>query len=103
MIKNLLKIISRRFYGINSFGWAKFYANWCGPCKVLSPIIEKLSEQMEEVKFIKVDVDKHDELARKYGIMSIPTLIFLKNGNIVNKHIGLINEEKIIDIIDEIV
>ena len=80
-----------------------FYANWCGPCKVLSPTIEKLANEINEVKFVKVDVDKHDELARRYGIMSIPTLVFINNANVVNKHIGLISEEKIKDILDDIV
>ena len=80
-----------------------FFANWCGPCKVLSPTIEKLSNEINEVKFVKVDVDKHDEIARTYGIMSIPTLIFFKEGKVVNKHIGLITEEKIKEIIDNII
>lgn len=79
-----------------------FFANWCGPCKVLSPTIEKLSIEMNDIKFVKVDVDKHDEIARTYGIMSIPTLIFFKEGKVVNKHIGLITEDKIKEIIDEI-
>lgn len=79
-----------------------FFANWCGPCKILSPTIEKLSNEINEVKFVKVDVDKHDDIARTYGIMSIPTLIFFKEGKVVNKHIGLITEDKIKEIIDEI-
>ena len=79
-----------------------FYANWCGPCKILEPIIEKLSQEIDDVKFIKVDVDKHEEIARIYGIMSIPTLIFFKNGKQVNKHIGLISYEQVKKIVDEI-
>lgn len=79
-----------------------FYANWCGPCKVLSPTLEQLSQEMNDVKFIKIDVDKHEEIARLYGIMSIPTLIFFKNGKQVNKHIGLISADAIKEIIDEI-
>ena len=79
-----------------------FYANWCGPCKILSPILDEVSKELKDIKFIKVDVDKHEDIAREYGIMSIPTLIFFKNGEVVNKNIGLINEEKIQEIIDEI-
>lgn len=79
-----------------------FYANWCGPCKILGPVIEKLSQLENDVNFVKIDVDKHEEIARNYGIMSIPTLIFFKNGKQVNKHIGLINEERIKEIINEI-
>ena len=58
-----------------------FYANWCGPCKMLSPVLEEISSLRGNVKVVKVDVDKHNELARKYGIMSIPTLMYFKNGN----------------------
>ena len=79
-----------------------FYANWCGPCKMLSPIIEKLATSIDNAEFIKVDVDKHEEIARNYGIMNIPTLIFFKDGNMVNKHIGMISEEKIKELINDI-
>ena len=79
-----------------------FYANWCGPCKMLSPIIEKLATSIDKAEFIKVDVDKHEEIARNYGIMNIPTLIFFKDGNMVNKHIGMISEEKIKELINDI-
>ena len=79
-----------------------FFATWCGPCKMISPIIEKLANDITNVKFVKVDVDKHDELARIYGIMSIPTLIFFKDGKEVKRHVGFINEDKIKEIINEI-
>ena len=52
-----------------------FYADWCGPCKMVAPIIEELSQEKENVKFIKVNVDNHEEIAKEYGIMSIPTMI----------------------------
>lgn len=79
-----------------------FFATWCGPCKMISPIIEKLANDMANVKFVKIDVDKHDDLARIYGIMSIPTLIFFKDGKEIKRHIGFINEDKIKEIINEI-
>jgi len=79
-----------------------FFATWCGPCKMISPIIEKLANDITNVKFVKIDVDKHDELARIYGIMSIPTLIFFKDGKEVKRHVGFINEDKIKEIINEI-
>ena len=81
----------------------EMYANWCGPCKILSPILDKVSNNYKDIKFIKVDVDKHDEIARKYGIMSIPTLIFFKDGKVVNRHIGLVNEKELDSIIDDII
>ena len=79
-----------------------FFATWCGPCKMISPIIEKLANDITNVKFVKIDVDKHDDLARIYGIMSIPTLIFFKDGKEVKRHVGFINEDKIKEIINEI-
>lgn len=55
-----------------------FYANWCGPCKMLSPVLEQLT--VEGLKVVKINVDENEELARKFGIMSIPTLLLFKNG-----------------------
>lgn len=64
-----------------------FYAVWCGPCKMMHPVIEELSNN-SDIKIIKVDVDKHEELARKYAVMSIPTLVLFKNGEVIEKNIG---------------
>ena len=72
-----------------------FFANWCGPCKILSPTIEKLSNEINDIKFVKVDVDKHDDIARTYGIMSIPTLIVFKNGEAVDQSVGVVPEADI--------
>lgn len=79
-----------------------FFATWCGPCKMLSPIIEELSTKIDDVKFVKVDVDKHDEIARTYGIMSVPTIIFFRDGKEVRRHVGFTSEDKIKDIIEEV-
>lgn len=58
-----------------------FFAQWCGPCKMVGPILEELSEEMQEnVKFVKVDVDKNDELSEQYSITNIPSLLILKDG-----------------------
>lgn len=65
-----------------------FYATWCGPCKMMHPILEEIEKEYNEVKIIKVDVDKNEELARKYTIMSIPTLILFNNGIQKQKNIG---------------
>lgn len=62
-----------------------FFANWCGPCKMLAPHLETLSE---EFNIIKVNVDECEDLARTYGIMSIPTLLLFKYGNLIDKKIG---------------
>ncbi|TDT71746.1 thioredoxin [Hypnocyclicus thermotrophus] len=70
-----------------------FWAAWCGPCKMLGPIIEQLSEEMPNVKFAKVNVDEVESLAARYGIRSIPTMYIFKNGEIVDKLIGLLPKE----------
>ena len=77
-----------------------FYANWCGPCKMLSPVLEEL-ENSRGVKVVKVDVDKNEEVARTYGVMSIPTLIMFKNGELVDKKVGYIPIELLSDWINE--
>ena len=62
-----------------------FYAEWCGPCKMLTPVLERLGDSFE---IVKVDVDKHFDLAKEYGIMSVPTLFIFKNGKVVKQMIG---------------
>lgn len=70
-----------------------FYATWCGPCKMMHPIIEEISNNYPDLKIIKVDVDKHEDLARNYAVMSIPTIILFKDGKIVNKNVGFISSD----------
>ncbi len=65
-----------------------FYADWCGPCKMLAPVLEDVSKEHEDVAFVKVNVDNVQELAAKFNIMSIPTLIAFKNGNMVKQTMG---------------
>lgn len=65
-----------------------FFATWCGPCKMLSPIIDELSEEMPDVKFFKVDVDENEELVTRFGIEAMPTLVILYDGKLVNKSVG---------------
>ena len=62
-----------------------FWATWCGPCKMQSPVIDQLSEEMDDVKFTKMDVDQNQETARNLGIMAIPTLLIKKDGKIVER------------------
>lgn len=69
-----------------------FYANWCGPCKMIAPELEKVESN---TKVIKVDVDEFEELARKYGVMSIPTLVLFENGKEIKRTIGFIDKDKI--------
>ena len=70
-----------------------FYADWCGPCKVVSPILEELSESMKDVKFVKVNVDENQELAAKYSVFSIPTFLIFKDGEVKNQFVGAHSKE----------
>ena len=73
-----------------------FYADWCGPCKMMSPIIDSIAEEKQELKVGKVNVDESQELAVKYNIMSIPTIIIFKNGNEHKKFVGVTSKENIL-------
>ena len=66
-----------------------FWAAWCGPCKMLSPIVDELSEEVDTVKFVGVDVDQSERLAIKYGISSIPCLVLFKDGEEVKRTVGV--------------
>ena len=72
-----------------------FYATWCGPCKVWSPIVEEIAKENDDIKVVKIDVDEEEELANKYGVISIPTLIVIENGEVINKSVGVISKEEI--------
>ena len=66
-----------------------FWASWCGPCRMLSPIVDEIAEERTDIKVGKVNVDEQEELAMRFGIMSIPTLIVFKNGEAVRKTMGV--------------
>ncbi len=73
-----------------------FYADWCGPCKMMSPVIDKIAEEnAESIKVGKVNVDENQELAMKYNVMSIPTILVFKNGNLVKTFIGVTSKSEI--------
>lgn len=76
-----------------------FWATWCGPCRALGPILEDVAKEITSVKVVKVNVDEEPELASEYRIMSIPTLIVFKNGQAVNKTVGLLQKSEILDLI----
>ena len=65
-----------------------FWAAWCGPCRRVSPVIEEIADERPDIKVCKVNVDEQPELAGQFGVMSIPTLVVMKNGKIVNQSIG---------------
>lgn len=76
-----------------------FYATWCGPCQLLSPILEELEKENKELTIVKIDVDKNESLARKHGVMSIPTIEIYNKGNLVNKQVGLLSKEELEDLL----
>ena len=84
----------------NGVVFVDFFATWCGPCKMLSPIVDQVSEEIKDIKFIKVDVDESFDIAKNYGIMSIPTLIIFKDGNPIAKQMGLLPKSALIDFIN---
>ncbi|MGR3765281.1 thioredoxin [Rossellomorea sp. NS-SX7] len=79
---------------------ADFWAPWCGPCKMIAPVLEELDSEMgDKVKIVKVDVDENQETAGKYGVMSIPTLVVLKDGEVVDKVIGFQPKEALAELL----
>ena len=65
-----------------------FFASWCGPCKMVAPILDEIAQEREDIKVCKVDIDEQPELASRFRIMSVPTLMVLKDGNIVEQSVG---------------
>lgn len=75
-----------------------FWATWCGPCRMLTPILDEVEEEMpDEIQVVKVNVDDADEIAAQYRIMSIPTLLFFKNGELVDKTVGAMPKNVLVD------
>ena len=81
-----------------------FYATWCGPCKMLAPVVSEIAEQYKDkLEVYKVNIDENQELALKYDIMSIPTLMFFKNGEVVNTSVGFRSKSELKDTINNLV
>mgnify|MGYP000692916719 CR=1 FL=1 len=74
-----------------------FYADWCGPCRMTGPIIDELSEELKEIKFVKVNVDENPDLASQYQIFSIPTFLIFKSGEVVSSLVGARSKEGFLD------
>lgn len=77
-----------------------FWASWCGPCRMLGPMLEEIAEEREDIKVCKVNVDEETELSTDFGIMSIPTLVVMKNGKVTNRAVGARPKEDLIELID---
>ncbi len=79
-----------------------FFADWCAPCKMLSPIIEDVAENVsDKVKVCKVNVESETELAKKFGIMTIPTLVVMENGSVKNRSVGVTGKRAIMDMLEQ--
>ena len=74
-----------------------FWAEWCGPCKMLGPVIEEIGEEQDKVKVAKLNIDEGMEIAQKYSVMSIPTLILFENGEEIDRSVGALSKQDIIN------
>ena len=77
-----------------------FSAVWCGPCKMVAPVLEEVSEEIKDVNFYNVDVDQNMDLAQEYNITNIPAILVLKKGEVINSQIGFAPKEKLIEVIN---
>jgi len=76
-----------------------FWAAWCGPCRMLSPVVDQIAEERSDIKVCKINVDDEQALAARFGVMSIPTLIVIQGGQLKNKSVGVVPKEKILSMI----
>lgn len=73
-----------------------FWASWCGPCRMLSPVVDEIAEENPQIKVGKINVDEEGDLAASFGVMSIPTLVVIKKGQVVNQSVGVVPKQKIL-------
>ena len=76
-----------------------FYADWCGPCKMMGPVVEELAGEESNVKVCKINIDEEMAVAQKYGVMSIPTFISFKNGEVAGKQVGAVPKSKLQELV----
>lgn len=78
-----------------------FWAPWCGPCKMMTPVFESLAGEMDSVDFVKINIDEAEEITEKFSVMSVPTLLLIKDGQVVDQKSGAMNKEQLKEFIEE--
>lgn len=76
-----------------------FFATWCGPCRMVAPVLEEIAEENENIKVVKIDVDQEPGLAQKFGVTSIPLLVVMKDGQVINQSLGAKPKDQILSMI----
>ncbi|WP_121020272.1 thioredoxin [Helicobacter vulpis] len=102
---NYIELTSENFESVTSSGAVvvDFWAPWCGPCKMLSPVIDELASEYEgRAKVCKVNTDEQEELSAKFGIRSIPTVLYMKDGVVQNQTVGALSKQALKDHIDKL-
>lgn len=102
----MLKLIKRNEFEtevLNKEGvvLVDFFATWCPPCKMLGPVLEDIASSRSEFDVIKIDIDENQDLAIKYGVEVVPTMVVFKNGKVVDKLVGFMSKETIVDKVSE--
>ena len=78
-----------------------FYADWCGPCQMLGPIVEEIAKEAKDFKVARINVDDNEDIAREYGVMSIPCVIAYKDGKELNRSIGLVDKDTLLKLLED--
>ena len=78
-----------------------FFATWCGPCRMVSPLVDEIAQERSDIKVCKVDVDDQGELASQFGVSSIPMLVVMKNGKVTAQNVGAVPKEDILALVDK--
>lgn len=78
-----------------------FYADWCGPCQMLGPIIEKIAKEAKDFKVARINVDDNEDIAKEYGVMSIPCVISYKDGKELNRSVGLVDKDALLKLLED--
>ena len=89
------------FIGTDTPALVDFWAPWCGPCKMIGPVVEEVAGERTDVKIGKLNVDDHNEVPGKFGIRGIPTLMIFKNGQVVGTKVGAVSKAQLLEFIDE--